>query len=132
MKRVSATRIVLGTRGSELAQIQTRAVERELRERWGDLVVETKIIRTSGDAGKKPRNLRAGRKGLFTREIERAVGKGDVDLAVHSAKDLPSELAKGTEIAGVLPRAAVDDLLVATTPCDLHSIPMNGIVATGS
>jgi hydroxymethylbilane synthase len=132
MKRVSTTRIVLGTRGSELARAQTRAVADGLRKRWADLVVETKIIRTSGDEAKKPRNLRSGRKGLFTAEIERALVKGDVDLAVHSAKDLPCKLARGTEIAAVLPRAPVDDVLVATIPCDLHSIPQNGIVATGS
>jgi len=132
MKRVSATKIVLGTRGSELARAQTRAVADGLRKRWADLIVETKIIRTSGDKAKKPRNLRSGRKGLFTAEIERALVKGDVDLAVHSAKDLPSKLAQGTEIAAVLPRAPVDDVLVATIPCDLHSIPQNGIVATGS
>lgn len=134
MKRVSTTKIVLGTRGSELAQVQTRAVADGLRKRWAELIVETKIIRTSGDEGskRKPRNPRAGRKGVFTAEIERALVNGDVDLAVHSAKDLPSKLARGTEIAGVLPRAPVDDVLVATTPCDLHSIPKNGIVATGS
>ena len=132
MKRASITRIVLGTRGSELARAQTRAVADGLRMRWADLIVETKIIRTSGDDAKKSPNLGSGRKGLFTAEIERALVKGDVDLAVHSAKDLPSKLARGTEIAAVLPRAPVDDVLVATTPCDLHSLPKNGIVATGS
>ena len=132
MKRASITRIVLGTRGSELARAQTRAVADGLRKHWADLIVETKIIRTSGDEAKKPRNLPSGRKGLFTAEIERALVKGDVDLAVHSAKDLPSKLARGTEIAAVLARAPVDDVLVATTPCDLPSIPQNGIVATGS
>ena len=132
MKRASITRIALGTRGSELARAQTRAVADGLRMRWADLIVETKIIRTSGDDAKKSPNLVSGRKGLFTAEIERALVKGDVDLAVHSAKDLPSKLARGTEIAAVLPRAPVDDVLVATTPCDLHSLPKNGIVATGS
>ncbi len=132
MKRASITRIVLGTRGSELARAQTRAVADGLRMRWADLIVETKIIRTSGDDAKKSPNLGSGRKGLFTAEIERALVKGDVDLAVHSAKDLPSKLVRGTEIAAVLPRAPVDDVLVATTPCDLHSLPKNGIVATGS
>ena len=132
MKRASITRIALGTRGSELARAQTRAVADGLRMRWADLIVETKIIRTSGDDANKSPNLGSGRKGLFTAEIERALVKGDVDLAVHSAKDLPSKLARGTEIAAVLPRAPVDDVLVATTPCDLHSLPKNGIVATGS
>src|SRR5947207_11562372 len=120
MKRVGAIKIVLGTRGSELALSQTGTVADKLRKRWADLVVETKIIRTAGDEGtkKKPRNLRAGRKGLFTGAIERALVKEDVDLAVHSAKDLPSVLTRRTEIAAVLPRAPVDDVLVATIPCD--------------
>jgi hydroxymethylbilane synthase len=125
-------KIVLGTRGSELARAQTTAVANGLRAHWPGLRIETKIIRTSGDEGKKPVDLHAGRKGLFTAEIERALLAGDVDLAVHSAKDLPSELTAGTEIAAVLPRAPVDDVLVAMTPCDLQSIPMNGIIATGS
>ena len=106
-----------------------------LRARWADLTVETKIITTSGDENN--RKIRdavqsAGRKGLFTAEIERALLAGDVDLAVHSAKDLPSELTAGTEIAAVLPRAPVDDVLISIMPWDLHSLPANGIVATGS
>ena len=106
-----------------------------LRARWADLAVETKIITTSGDENN--RKIRdavqsAGRKGLFTAEIERALLAGDVDLAVHSAKDLPSELTAGTEIAAVLPRAPVDDVLISIMPWDLHSLPANGIVATGS
>src|SRR5712691_6419625 len=119
------SQIVIGTRGSELAQAQARMVSDGLRARWADLTVEIKIITTSGDENN--RQIReavqsAGRKGLFTAEIERALLAGDVDLAVHSAKDLPSELTAGTEIAAVLPRAAVDDVLVAKAPCDLQSI----------
>jgi len=126
---------VIGTRGSKLAQAQARMVSDGLRARWADLAVETKIITTSGDENN--RKIRdavqsAGRKGLFTAEIERALLAGDVDLAVHSAKDLPSELTAGTEIAAVLPRAPVDDVLISIMPWDLHSLPANGIVATGS
>ena len=129
------SQIVIGTRGSELAQAQARMVSDGLRARWADLAVETKIITTSGDENN--RKIRdavqsAGRKGLFTAEIERALLAGDVDLAVHSAKDLPSELTAGTEIAAVLPRAPVDDVLISIMPWDLHSLPANGIVATGS
>jgi hydroxymethylbilane synthase len=129
------SQIVIGTRGSELAQAQARMVSDGLRARWADLTVETKIITTSGDENN--RKIRdavqsAGRKGLFTAEIERALLAGDVDLAVHSAKDLPSELTAGTEIAAVLPRAPVDDVLISIMPWDLHSLPANGIVATGS
>ena len=131
-QRPSLQKIIIGTRGSELARAQTTAVAAGLRAHWPGLTIETKIIRTSGDEGKNPVDLHAGRKGLFTAEIERALMAGDVDLAVHSAKDLPSELATGTEIAAVLPRAPVDDVLVAAKPCDLQSLPMNGMVATGS
>ncbi len=129
------SKIVIGTRGSELARAQARMVSEGLRARWADLAVETKVITTSGDENnRKVRDAvqSAGRKGLFTAEIERALLAGDVDLAVHSAKDLPSELTAGTEIAAVLPRAPVDDVLISIMPWDLHSLPSNGIVATGS
>jgi hydroxymethylbilane synthase len=124
---------MLGTRGSELAQRQTQMVADGLRARWADLKIETKIVRTSGDEQKARETIqRAGRKGLFTAEIERALLAGDVDLAVHSAKDLPSELAAGTDIAAVLPRGPVDDVLVSVEPWNLDALPANGFVATGS
>lgn len=133
MQRLRRTAIVLGTRGSELAQQQTRMVADGLRARWADLKIETKIVRTSGDE-QKTRDIvdRAGRKGLFTAELERALLAGDVDLAVHSAKDLPSELAEGTDITAVLARAPVEDALVSIEPWNLDSLPLNGVVATGS
>jgi hydroxymethylbilane synthase len=126
-------KIVLGTRGSELALAQARMVIEQLKERWAGLTIKTKIIKTRGDDREIAiEDLRAGRKGLFTGEIERALLAHDVDLAVHSAKDLPSSLATGTQIAAVLPRAPVDDVLVSIVPFKLESLPRNGIVATGS
>src|ERR1700737_2642644 len=133
MKRPRRIKIVVGTRGSELALAQTQLVVEGLQARWADLKFEVKVIKTRGDDAKTAiRDVRAGRKGLLTREIEAALTTNDVDLAMHSAKDLPSNLAPGTEIAAVLPRAAVDDVLVATSPCDLDSLAADGIVATGS
>src|SRR5437868_14270151 len=133
MKRPRRIKIVVGTRGSELALTQTQFAVAGLQARWADLKFEVKVIKTRGDDSKTAiPDIRAGRKGLFTGEIERALVTDDVDLAVHSAKDLPSRLALGTEIAAVLPRAVVDDVLVATTPCDLNSLAADGIVATGS
>jgi len=106
-------RIVLGTRGSELALAQARMVIDRLNERWPALDVETQIIKTHGDDSKAAIvDIRAGRKGLFTGEIERALVAREIDLAVHSAKDLPSSLTVGTAIGAVLPRAPVDDVLV--------------------
>src|SRR5205823_338957 len=87
-----------------IAASQARMLEKALNEKWPDLPTETKIIRTSGDESRSQAgNLRHGRKGLFTAEIEKALFARDVDLAVHSAKDLPSELTAGVEIAAVLP-----------------------------
>jgi len=133
MKRPRRIKIVVGTRGSQLALTQTQLVVQGLEARWADLKFEVKVIKTRGDDSKTAiTDIRAGRKGLFTGEIERTLVTDNIDLAVHSAKDLPSNLAPGTEIAAVLPRAIVDDVLVATTQCDLNSLAADGIVATGS
>lgn len=126
-------KIVIGTRGSELARAQARAVEEALREKWPDLTIETKIIRTRGDESRSQvGNLRHGRKGLFTAEIEKALLALDVDVAVHSAKDLPSELTADTEIAAVLRRAALDDVLVSKQPGGLVALPEGATIASGS
>ena len=133
MERPRRIKLVVGTRGSQLAVIQTEQVLQALEARWADLKCEMKIIKTRGDDEKAAiDDVRAGRKGLFTGAIERALMAGEIQLAVHSAKDLPSVLAPNTRIAAVLRRAPVDDVLVATTECDLNSLPKDGIVATGS
>jgi hydroxymethylbilane synthase len=133
MKRPCRIKIVVGTRGSELALRQTGLVVDALQARWADLKFEIKVVKTRGDDKKTAiADLRAGRKGLFTSAIERSLVQKRIDLAVHSAKDLPSKLAPRTEIAAVLPRAAVGDVLVATSSSDLESLAKDGIVATGS
>jgi hydroxymethylbilane synthase len=130
-------RIALGTRGSDLALTQARLVETALRKHWPGLQIDTKIITTSGDEGAAQPTERkisagAGRKGLFTAEIERALTAGTIDVAVHSAKDLPSTLGGGTEVAAVLPRAPVEDVLVSLEGYELESLPCGAAVATGS
>ena len=133
MNRPRGIKLIVGTRGSQLAVIQTEQVLQALEARWADLKCEMKIIKTRGDDEKTAiEDVRAGRKGLFTAAIEGALATGEIQLAVHSAKDLPSVLAPNTQIAAVLPRAPVDDMLVATTECDLNSLPKDGILATGS
>ena len=94
-------KITLGTRGSELARAQTLLVEKAIRSAHPSVATETKIIVTRGDNAKVV-DLNAGRKGLFTAEIERALLAGEVNVAVHSAKDLPSESNPGAQIAAVL------------------------------
>src|SRR5438094_10325027 len=125
------SKIILGTRGSELARAQARLVEKAIQALRPELRIETKIITTKGDETRIV-DLHAGRKGLFTAEIERALLAGDVDVAVHSAKDLPSETSPDAEIAAVLPRAPMDDVLVSKHRGGLASLPHGTTVATGS
>jgi hydroxymethylbilane synthase len=124
-------KIILGTRGSELARAQARLVEKVIQAARPETGLETRIIATQGD---KARLLerQAGRKGLFTAEIERALLARDIDLAVHSAKDLPSEMNPDAEIAAVLARAPVEDVLVSKHPGGFASLPHSAVVATGS
>jgi hydroxymethylbilane synthase len=124
-------KITLGTRGSELARAQVRLVETAIRAKHPNVGIEIKIIFTRGDDAKIV-DLRAGRKGLFTAEIERALLAGEVDTAVHSAKDLPSETGVGAQIAAVLPRAPVNDVLISKQLGGLASLPHGATVATGS
>jgi hydroxymethylbilane synthase len=128
---MAPSKITLGTRGSELARAQTLLVEKAIRTTHPNVEIETKIIATSGDHAKII-DLNAGRKGLFTAEIERALLAGEVDVAVHSAKDLPSETGRGAQIAAVLPRAPINDVLISKHSGGLSSVPRAGTVATGS
>src|SRR2546428_5685419 len=133
MKRPRRIKIVVGTRGSELALRQTGLVVDRLQARWAGLKVEIRVIKTRGDDAKTViRDVRAGRKGLFTGAIERALLRKKIDLAVHSAKDLPSRLALGTEIVAVLPRAAVGGGLLGARPRGFNLLGAGGNVAAGS
>ncbi len=126
-------RIVLGTRGSDLARTQTALVEAALRPLLGGQPLEVRVIRTRGDErGAVPAEEMAGRKGMFTAEIERALAAGEVDLAVHSAKDLPSAMGDEFRLAAVLPRAATEDLLLARQAVALETLAHGATVATGS
>jgi hydroxymethylbilane synthase len=125
------SKIVLGTRGSELARTQARLVEEAIRRADARIAVETKVIATRGDKAQTI-DFRAGRKGMFTAEIERSLVAGEIDVAVHSAKDLPSEMSSVAEIAAVLPRAATDDVLVSKGEGGVDALPDGATVATGS
>ncbi|MEN3368921.1 MAG: hydroxymethylbilane synthase [Verrucomicrobiota bacterium] len=117
--------IVLGSRGSELARAQARMVVEALQRAAPGLAISTQTITTRGDDRKaEPIDPQAGRKGLFTGEIERALLAGEIDIAVHSAKDLPSDITAGLEVRGALPRAPVEDLLIRKSAGD--------VIATGS
>ncbi|MEO7598622.1 MAG: hydroxymethylbilane synthase [Opitutus sp.] len=114
-----AKKIVLATRKSPLALIQSEMVAAHLRHTLG---VETELLKivTTGDKQAEWSLEQEGGKGLFTSELEGAVLRGEADVAVHSTKDLPGDMPDGLAIAGYLPRADVRDVLVLragiTTP----------------
>ena len=124
-------KILVGTRGSELALAQARLVEEAIQAKRPDIMIERRIIATTGDRV-KILDTKAGWKGVFTAEIERALRAGDVDVAVHSAKDLPSELTSGVKVAGTLRRAAVSDVLISKRGVGLAELPKGVTVATSS
>jgi len=101
----------IGTRGSELALFQADAVAAQLRAKTG-LACETVVIRTSGDKLADASLAQIGGKRLFVKEIEDALLDGEIDLAVHSSKDMPVVLPEGLRIAGVLPRADARDAVI--------------------
>jgi hydroxymethylbilane synthase len=106
-------------------------VIQKIKEKYQNIDIEIVVIRTQGDKllGKPLADF--GGKGVFITEIEAALINGDIDLAVHSAKDMPEEISAGLEIAGVLPRDDARDVLV-TRQNDANKSIENMIIGTGS
>jgi hydroxymethylbilane synthase len=128
MSASDSQQIVLGSRGSARARTQTAMVEAALREAWPGLEIAVRIISTRGDTrAAEQLDQHAGRKGLFTGEIEQALAAREIDVAVHSAKDLPSVMTTGLTIGATLRRAAVEDVLVTKATGSGA-----GAIATGS
>lgn len=107
-----ANPIVLATRGSPLALKQAELTQTFLTDALPGVNIEILEVVTTGDRKASWSLEKEGGKGLFTKELEEALLRGEADLAVHSAKDLPTENPAGLEIAGYLPRAAVNDVMV--------------------
>src|SRR5262249_50584209 len=110
-------------------------VEQALRSAYPLAKIEIKVIQTGGDERNRIAPIvdrRAGRKGLFTREIERELAEGGIDLAVHSAKDLPSEQPDNLEIRATLPRGKTEDVLITKENYCLTNLPQGVTIATGS
>jgi hydroxymethylbilane synthase len=124
----------IGTRGSPLALTQAREVRDALVQAhgWPAEAIEIAAIRTSGDRIQDRPLAEAGGKGLFTKEIEQALIDGAIDLAVHSAKDMPTVLPDGLAIAACLKRADVRDAFISRKAADLRALPAGSVVATTS
>lgn len=122
----------LGTRGSQLALWQAQAVADRIESCYQDLQVELIVIKTTGDKILDVALSRIGDKGLFTKDLEKALLAGEIDLAVHSLKDLPSDLGEGLKLASVLPREYPGDVLISRGGWALKDLPSGSAVGTSS
>lgn len=123
-------RLKIGTRGSQLGLWQANHIASLLRERGHEIEIE--IIHTTGDKILDVALAKVGAKGMFTKEIEEALVEGRVDLAVHSLKDLPTELADHFEIAAIPPREDPRDAFCSVRYPAIASLPQGARVGTSS
>ena len=119
----------IGTRQSRLALAQTEMFAAALRQKYPEISVEIVKFTTRGDRILDRPLDRIGGKGVFVEEIEQALRNGEIDAAVHSAKDLPVQLGEGLEISGVLPRGDHRDMLITRKGTELSG---RFTVGTGS
>ncbi len=124
------TIIKIGTRGSDLAVTQSQWVADQIEAAHEGIKVELVIIKTRGDRDQNSALNKFAGKGIFTKEIEDALLAGEVDLAVHSLKDLPTTLPDGLALAQPPKREDPRDLLVSSVP--LMELPEGAVVGTGS
>ena len=123
--------ITVGARGSKLSQAQTNWVISELQKIDTSLSFEFKTITTKGDTDTRPL-FAMEQKGIFEKEIDRAVFEKEIDFAVHSLKDVPSELDPNLTIASIPKREAVNDVLITRNGFDIDSIPSNSVIGSSS
>ncbi len=124
--------IRIGTRGSKLALIQAGMVREQLEKSDNSLDVEIITIKTKGDRILDSPLSKIGDKGLFTKELETALLINKIDLAVHSLKDLPTELPEGICLGGVLKREDPRDAFISTNGKKLSEMPAGSVIATSS
>ncbi len=132
---LSATTVLrIGTRGSPLALAQARQVRERLAAAHGLPIdrIELAVIRTTGDMVRDRPLAELGGKGLFTKEIEEALLARTIDLAVHSAKDMPTVLPPGLAITAVLPREDARDVFISRKAKTLPDLPQGAVVGTAS
>ncbi|MBK7105659.1 MAG: hydroxymethylbilane synthase [Ignavibacteriae bacterium] len=126
-------KLILGSRGSELALWQANFVKKELENKNKNLEVEIKIINTKGDKILDVALSKIGDKGLFTKELEVKLLNNEIDIAVHSLKDLQTDIPKGLKLACVTKRHDVEDVLISKKKKEtILSLRENATVATGS
>src|SRR5712691_5178838 len=120
----------IGSRGSQLALWQANHIASLLRGRGH--AVEIEVIKTTGDKITDVALAKVGTKGMFTKEIEEALAAGHVDLAVHSLKDLPTEVAAGFAIAAITERENPRDVFISKKHARIEDLPRNARIGTSS
>jgi len=124
--------LIIGSRSSKLALAQAQFVKDKLKAFYPGLHLEIKTIKTTGDKILDTALTKIGDKGLFTKEIEEALLKGEIDLAVHSMKDLPTELPQELRIAAVTERKNPCDVLISKQGFTIKTLPGDSKVGTSS
>lgn len=126
-------KIIIGSRGSELALWQSNHVKKLIEKKNRSVKVDIKIIKTKGDKILDVALSKIGDKSLFTKELEIQLLERKIDLAVHSLKDLQTRIPDGLKLSAVSKRHDVEDVLIARKKSiTIHSLRENAIVATGS
>lgn len=126
-------KIVVGTRGSKLALTQTNWVVNELKKKYPNVEFEVKIIKTKGDLIQNVSLDKIGDKGLFVKEIEQQLLNKEIDMAVHSMKDMPSNLPEGLKFASIPKREDPRDALILREGySSLEDLPTGATIGTGS
>ena len=125
-------KLIIGSRGSGLALWQANWIKSQLEELHAGLQVDITIIKTSGDKIQDVPLTKIGGKGLFVKEIEEALLRRDVDIAVHSMKDVPMKLPYELEISVVTERENPFDALISKDNIQLDDLPKNAKIGTGS
>ena len=126
-------KIIIGTRTSELALWQANFVKRGLEKADKNISVELKLVKTKGDKILNVALSKIGDKGLFTKELENALLNNEIDLAVHSLKDLQTEIPDGLKLAAVSKRHNIEDVIIARKKnITLDNLKEGAVVATGS
>ncbi len=124
--------LVLGTRGSKLALCQSEWFQSKIQEVAPEVRVTLRKIQTSGDRIVDVPLAKIGGKGLFVKEIEDALLTGEIDLAVHSMKDVPAQLPDGLDILCIPPREDARDAFISREGCSFQSLPIGATVGTAS
>jgi hydroxymethylbilane synthase len=124
--------LIVGTRGSKLSVTQTNAVLDSIRAVHPEVKFEVKIIKTLGDEDAKHALFTIDRRGIFEKELGIAIAKGEIDLAVHSLKDIPTEESPENVIAAIPKRGSPHDVLISKNRVPLEALPKCGVVGTGS